>query len=42
MWDDYIASNLYFKLSELDYDQVQMSSVLSLIYLGIVNTAIAL
>ena len=29
------------KLSELDYDQVQMSSVLSLIYLGIVSTAIA-
>ena len=29
------------KLNELDYDQVQMSSVLSLIYLGIVSTAIA-
>ena len=30
-----------FKLSELDFDQVEMTSVLSLIYLGIVSTAIA-
>ncbi len=29
------------KLSELDFDQVEMTSVLSLIYLGIVSTAIA-
>ena len=29
------------KLNELDFDQVEMSSVLSLIYLGIVSTAIA-
>ena len=30
-----------FKFSELDFDQVEMTSVLSLIYLGIVSTAIA-